>query len=118
MQIKPSLAPLIAGAFLFTACNINDFIDLSNRGDSGSTLNQQVVMGLRTALDVGIDSSAKAASRLNGYFAHKIIKILLPEEAAQALKAAEEVGKLVEPFKTQLSLMQSTVNLTSGIDKN
>jgi hypothetical protein len=76
------------------------------------------VLGLRAALKVGIDSSASVASRANGYLAHKVIKILLPAEASQAIAAAEAVASYVSPFAHELEAMKAVVNLTPGTDKN
>jgi len=42
-----------------------------------------VVLGLKTALKVGIDSGSGLASKVNATWANKAIKILLPEEAAK-----------------------------------
>lgn len=76
-------------------------------------------MGLRTALEVGIDSSSGIASKVNGYLANKAIRILLPEEAEQALATAEKVAEYIKPFKEELSAMQSVVDLTLGAtDRN
>ncbi|MDQ3001507.1 MAG: DUF4197 domain-containing protein [Fibrobacterota bacterium] len=111
------MAIMLGGALALGSCSLEDFLETSS-STSNMTLNEKVVLGLKTALEVGIDSSAEVASKVNGYLAHKVIKILLPEEAAQALKAAEEVGALVKPFATDLDAMQSVVNLTSGVDKN
>jgi hypothetical protein len=66
-------------------------------------------------LAVGIDTSASLASRLDGYFANKAIKILLPPEADQALKAAAEVGAAIEPFAQELRDMQTLVDFTVGL---
>lgn len=111
------IAVVLGGALALASCSLEDLMETSG-GTSDKTLNEKVVLGLKTALQVGIDSSAQAASKVNGYLAHKVIKILLPEEAAQALQAAEEVGALVKPFAADLDVMQGVVNLTSGVDKN
>jgi hypothetical protein len=111
------IAVMLGGALAVGSCSMEDFLETSG-GSSDMTLNEKVVLGLKTALQVGIDSSSVAASKVNGYLAHKVIKILLPEEAAQALKAAEEVGVLIKPFAQDLAAMQTVVSLTSGLDKN
>jgi hypothetical protein len=48
--------------------------------DSGLS-EDDIVKGLKTALEVGTDSSVTTTSTLNGYFLDKAIKILLPPEA-------------------------------------
>jgi hypothetical protein len=111
------IAVMLGGALAAGSCSMEDFLETSG-GSTDMALNEKVVLGLKTALQVGIDSSSVAASKVNGYLAHKVIKILLPEEAAQALQAAEEVGVLIKPFAQDLAAMQTVVGLTSGLDKN
>ncbi len=100
---------------VLASCNVDD---LFTTGGIGGTTRDKVAQGLRTALEVGIDSGASAASRVNGYLAHKVIKILLPEDAKQALAAAEAVSIYVKPFREELAAVQALANLTPGTDKN
>ncbi len=112
---------LLSSLLFLESCTLEDFVTASKgmRTDSSLTLDQKVVLGLRTALKVGIDSSANIAGKANGYLASKVIKILLPEEAKQALAAAEEVGNMLKPFASQLTTVQTVANLTLGTsDKN
>ncbi len=116
MLKQRTIAPFLIGATLMLgACNLDDVLGSSDHGTPGMTLDEKVVLGLKTALEVGIDSGAATASKLNGYLAHKVIKILLPSEAEQALQAAEDVAALVKPFSSQLQDMQSLVTLTVGL---
>jgi hypothetical protein len=116
---KPSILASLAaaGGILISglslgSCTLDDLmLDPSNKTLS---LDEKVVLGLKTALKVGIDSSSTVASQLNGYLTHKVIKILLPEEAEQALATAEAVGAYVRPFKSELEAMESGVNLVMG----
>jgi Protein of unknown function (DUF4197) len=110
-------AALAASALLTASCTVDDFLATATAHAGDTTLSDKVVLGLKTALKVGIDSSSYSASKLNGYLANKAIKILLPEEASQALAAAAQVGAYVKPFAAELGLMQSLVNLTPGLDQ-
>jgi len=96
---------------------VDDFLATATAINSDSTTSGKVVLGLKTALKVGIDSGSGLASKVNGYLANKAIKILLPERGAKALDAAQQVGAYVKPFKDELTLMQSAVNLTLGTDQ-
>jgi hypothetical protein len=111
------MALAAGGALSLASCNLEEFVE-GRDGPPGTSLEEKVVLGLRKALEVGIDSSASAASRLNGYLAHKTIKILLPEEAEEALAAAEEVAALVKPFSAELEAMQTLVTLTPGVSSS
>jgi hypothetical protein len=116
---KTFLAALSAsGAILLASCNVDDFLSTATMDPSDTTVAGRVVAGLKTALKLGIDSSSLSASKLNGYLANKAIKILLPEEAVQALAAAEQIGAYVKPFESELKAMQTVVNLTAGVNKS
>ncbi len=107
--------PLIASALLLSSCTPDDFLNTVTVLPNGS-VEERVVLGLKTALSVGIDSSSGLASKLNGYLANQAIKILLPDEAAQALQAVAQVATYVKPFTSQLQAVQSVANLTLGLD--
>jgi len=57
----------------FTSC------DLLNKNDSLTSAD--IVEGLKTALNLGTDSSSNKLSQLNGYYKDKLLKIALPPEA-------------------------------------
>jgi hypothetical protein len=56
------------------------FATFSCTEDSGLS-EAEIVDGLKTALNVGTDSTVKKVSATNGYYNDQIIKILLPSEA-------------------------------------
>jgi len=118
-MLKPlfGASAFLASSLFLNACSLEQLIETTSDRGVLST-DDKVVLGLRTALKVGIDSSANAAARVNGYLTHRVIKILLPEEAKQALDAAEKVGAYVKPFASELEDMQTLVNFTTGLDKN
>lgn len=43
--------------------------------------NEEVILGLKTALNVGSDTSVTVLSKVDGYYKDDLVKILLPEEA-------------------------------------
>ena len=50
--------------------------------DANGLSNEEVVEGLKTALNIGTDTSVTTLSKADGYYKDEIVKILLPEEAA------------------------------------
>lgn len=44
--------------------------------------NEEVIQGLKTALNIGTDTSVTTLSKTDGYFKDELVKILLPAEAA------------------------------------
>ena len=113
---QPFSAALVCGTLALSSCTLEDILKDDTGG--GLSLNEKVVSGLRAALKVGIDSSAQVAAKANGYLAHKVIKILLPAEANDAIAIAENVASYVNPFAHELEAMKAVVNLTPGTDKN
>jgi len=62
-------------------------------GETNDKLSEEeVVEGLKTALQVGTDTSVAVTSKLNGYYKDEVIKILLPEEAQVIQQYAEDAG--------------------------
>jgi hypothetical protein len=72
--MKKLLMMFLAGILVISAC------DLLENSSSGLS-NEDIVEGLKTALEVGTDSSVTITSAVNGYYKDKAIKIFLPEEA-------------------------------------
>jgi hypothetical protein len=66
---------------------------LDGGGTEGSGLQDQktTASGLKEALSIGTDKAVKSVSKVDGYFANDLIKILLPEKMQ---KIADVVGKL------------------------
>lgn len=64
----------------FSSCTQADEI-LGNLNTGGLT-NEEIVKGLRKALEVGTDTAVTRLSITDGYYKDNIVKILLPPEAA------------------------------------
>ncbi len=79
---------LFAFTVPFSSCNKTDeIIDAINDGLS----NDDIVKGLRAALEVGTDTAVKRLSAADGYFKDEAVKILLPPEAAPIF---DNLGKI------------------------
>ena len=60
---------------------------------SGGTLsNTDITMGLRQALDMGIDKQVSKLTQKDGFFKNELVKILLPEELRTVDKALRDIG--------------------------
>ncbi|MCK6611173.1 MAG: DUF4197 domain-containing protein [Bacteroidia bacterium] len=71
-----SLLLLTSASFLVVSCEKIDTI-LQTVGLS----NEEVILGLKTALNVGSDTSVTVLSKVDGYYKDELVKILLPDEA-------------------------------------
>ncbi|WP_435355045.1 DUF4197 domain-containing protein [Emticicia sp. SJ17W-69] len=71
---------------------------------SGALTNDDVVMGLKEALKVGINKGADSASKMNGYYLNPKIKIPFPPEVQRVENALRKVGLGSEVDKFVISL--------------
>ena len=88
----------------------------SSKSDTGKGLsNEDIISGLKEALRVGTDSSAKKLSKSDGFFGDVAIKILMPDEAKQVEQTLRNVGmgKLVD--KAVLSMNRAAEDAASGV---
>lgn len=73
--------------------NLGKVLDgISKATQNGSLTNDEVISGLKQALQVGINKGADSASRLNGYFLNPLIKIPFPPEVQKVETALRKVG--------------------------
>lgn len=70
----------LIGCMICISCE--DLLDLFNDGDEDSLTTTEVVEGLKTALEVGTDTTVAQVSVTNGYYLDNILKIPLPDEAS------------------------------------
>ncbi|MDP3930418.1 MAG: DUF4197 domain-containing protein [Bacteroidota bacterium] len=61
----------------FTSCE-----EVSEILQATGLTNEEVISGLKTALNIGTDTSVTTLSKTDGYFKDELVKILLPAEAA------------------------------------
>jgi hypothetical protein len=67
--------------------------------------NSEVIAGLKEALEIGTDNAARLASRTNGYYGNRLIRIPFPEEAKIVKTTMEKIG-----FKSQIDKFVKTMN--------
>ena len=59
---------------------------------SGGLTNEEVIRGLREALNVGTGNATSLASKIDGYYKNPKIKIPFPPEAVKVKNTAEDLG--------------------------
>lgn len=71
---------------------------IQKTSSKGGLSNDEVVQGLKEALNVGANNASKQLSSIDGFFKDAAIKILMPEEAQKAEKKLRSLGmgKLVD----------------------
>src|SRR6056297_1498623 len=82
--------------------------------DSTGLSEKEVVQGLKTALQVGADTSVAVTSQVDGYYKDEVIKILLPEEAQVIQQYAEDLGLSAEVDNFIKSMNRDAEDATSA----
>jgi len=77
--------------------------------------NDDIISGLKEALRVGTDSSAKKLGSANGFFKDAAIKILMPEEAKKVEQSLRKVGMGNVVDKAILSMNRAAEDAASGV---
>src|SRR5579871_1956924 len=99
-----------------SANNIVNSIGKKVSGNSKPGLsNDDIVSGLKEALRVGTDSSAKKLSKVDGYFKDQAIKILMPPEAKKVESTLRSVGLGSYVDKAILSMNRAAENAAGNV---
>lgn len=73
-------------------------------GKSGGLNENEIVQGLKEALNVGISNGSAEASKVDGFFKNELIKIAVPPEAQKVAETLRKMGLGHEVDKFTLSL--------------
>jgi hypothetical protein len=93
-----------------------DKVTKSTTSTSGSGLsNEDIISGLKDALRVGTDSSAKRLCKLNGFFGDAAIKVLMPEEAKKIETTLRSLGMGTVVDKAILSMNRAAEDAATGV---
>ncbi|NMD29958.1 MAG: DUF4197 domain-containing protein [Bacteroidetes bacterium] len=85
-------------------------------GNSGSSLsNDDVIKGLKEALTIGTENSAKLLHNTDGFLGNAAIKILMPEEGKKAEQVLHKMGMGKLANKVILSLNRAAEDAAGGI---
>ena len=77
--------------------------------------NEEIINGLKQALSVGTENSAKKLSATDGFFKDAAIKILMPEEAQKVEKTLRKFGMSSLVDKAILSMNRAAEDAASGV---
>src|SRR5665213_1468539 len=78
--------------FSFSGCDTAKSILNSVGTGNGSLTNEEVVQGLKTALQLGTDSATTKLSALDGFYKDALVKIVMPPEAQKVEKTLRDAG--------------------------
>ena len=100
MNKKGIITAMVAGTMLFSGCeellHLSSEIDKINQEMGGVTQealsNEDIIAGLKQALEVGIMKGASAVSVTDGFFKNASIKIPFPQEVKEVEEKARQFG--------------------------
>ena len=106
--MRKILLGFILFALLISCDIINNTIqtiDVSNKGNAPALTNDEVISGLREALQVGIKNSVELTSITDGFLKNETIRLPFPQDAIKVKEKAIEFGLSgqVEKFETTLN---------------
>lgn len=78
--MRTKILALICFSFVLVACT-KEQIQQTLGSVNDELTNEEVIAGLKEALNVGTDTSVTILNKVDGYFRDEAVKILLPEEA-------------------------------------
>lgn len=73
---------LLTSGIILHSCSKEQLEDITGSLPGGLS-NEEVIAGLREALNVGTDTSVRVLNKVDGYFRDEAVKILLPPEAVE-----------------------------------
>lgn len=82
----------------FVSCSQNlkdltkNFPEINTSPVSSAPTNDEVISGLKEALNIGISKGADLVSQPNGYFGNTLIKIMMPQDAKNVEEKLRELG--------------------------
>jgi len=104
--MKKTIFSLMISVFLFSCTSQEILGALESMGsEEGALSNQEVVGGLKEALNVGIKNSTKLTSQLDGFYKNPEIFIPFPEEAIKVKNTAMDLG-----LENQVKKFEMTLN--------
>ncbi len=108
ISIESGYAQTIKGLF--------DKATRSTTATSGNGLsNDEIIKGLKEALRIGTDSSARRLSKLDGFFGDAAIKVLMPEDAKKIETTLRSLGMGQVVDKAILSMNRAAEDAAGGV---
>lgn len=110
-KLTPLMKKYILAALLFTAIetqaqiNINSVLNTVNSALGNGLSNDDIVKGLKEALNVGSNNASSNASKMDGFYKNNLIKIPFPKEASDMRNTLLRLGmkRQVDAFEKQLN---------------
>jgi hypothetical protein len=109
--MKKILFPILIASMLFSSCEL-----LQENLPAGLT-DQKIIDGLKTALNVGTDSSSTSLSLQDGYYGNSLLKIPLPDEAIKVQNEINAILNLAPTLSSYLNLDAQFENVVKSVNR-
>jgi len=108
--MKKTICFIVSTFVLLSACDILQELEVSTTSGSTPLTTDEIVHGLKEALQVGTTNAINTLSKENGFYGNALLKIPFPEEVKVVEEKLRSVGlnKLVDDF---------ILNLNRGAEK-
>lgn len=113
--MRKILLGFILFALLISCDIINNTIqtvDISNKGNAPTLTNDEVISGLKEALQVGIKNSVELTSITDGFLKNETIRLPFPQDAIKVKEKAIEFGLSVQVDKFETTLNRAAEEAT------
>jgi len=112
-KIRKFLFLVIISSFISNGCDTAK--NILGSINNGTLTNDEVVAGLKQALEFGTDTAAMKLSVLNGFFGDAAVKILMPPEAQKVEKTLRDAGFGSVVDKAVLSMNRAAEDATKSV---
>lgn len=94
-QFMLLIAMMLLHVSIGLTANLNDLLDSAKKavsGSSSSITNDEMIQGLKEALEAGTQNAVATVAKVDGFYKNPDIKIPLPEEIEEAGKYLQYAG--------------------------
>ncbi|WP_439556957.1 DUF4197 family protein [Dyadobacter sp.] len=102
--IALTLFSLLSATASMAQFNLGKVFDKVGGKNSTGLAENEIVQGLKEALNVGISNGSAEASKVDGFFKNELIKIAVPPEAQKVAETLRKMGLGAQVDKFTLSL--------------
>ncbi|MCP4521452.1 MAG: DUF4197 domain-containing protein [Cytophagales bacterium] len=87
-KLSVLLISMLSVALLFSSCEELEGLT----SEDGALSNEEIVSGLKNALEVGTDTSVSILHAKDGFYKDELVKVIMPDEAKPILDAVDELN--------------------------
>ncbi len=111
--MKKIYSALLTFSLITSSCEVlEDIVTTQIPGSKNTLTNDEVISGLKEALNIGLKKSTDQGSLLDGFWKNELIRIAFPEDALKVKQKALEWGFNAQVEKFELTLNRAAEEAT------